>query len=283
MAKKTDNDVDKQVPLLFPIAKQQQQHMDANTNKMSEPALAPHLRRGSNHLDETTDGTDYILWSKDNTYFEMCRRHYIGNHTWGRPLAKYVDKAGVKNIVKAMNIDGLKIPKTLALYNKENISSFSLEIMKQIPQPYIIKPTHLAGSVHRVKDDTLESIKGDWEGTWEETHSSFMDDINLDFSTWHDEMQYKDVPHQIMMEEDVSNEIKQDVSYWYTSNGRPLFVSIQCSPTVGLLGTGQDRAFVNLNFQLLIKPFKSLEIPPFISLVSFPKVSYLTFDVCLSF
>lgn len=232
MAKKTDDDVDKQVPLLFPIAKQQQQqqqhHMDAS--KMSS-ALGLNLRGGSNHLDESTDGTDYILWSKDNTYFEMCCRHYIGNHTWGRPLAKkYVDKAGVKNIVKAMNIDGLKIPKTLALYNKENISSFSLETMKQIPQPYIIKPTHLAGgSVHRVKDDTLVSIKGDWEGTWEETHSSFMDDINLDFSSWHDEMQYKDVPHQIMMEEDVSNEIKQDVSYWYTSNGRPLFVSFNAA------------------------------------------------------
>ena len=257
MRKKTDmvntiDDADKQAPLLFPTAKQQQ-HMDAN--KMGT-ALAHGLRhrRGSNHFDETTtttDGTDYTLWSKDNTYFEMCRRHFIGNHTWGRPLAKYVDKAGVKNIVEAMNIDGLKIPKTLALYNKENISSFSLETMKQIPQPYIIKPTHLAGSVHRVKDDTLVSIKGDWEGTWEETHSSLMKDINLDFSSWHDEMQYKDVPHQIMIEEDVSNEIKQDVSYWYTSNGRPLFVSIQCSPTVGLLGTGQDRGFVNLNFQLL--------------------------------
>ena len=76
-------------------------------------------------------------------------------------------------------------------------------------------------------------------------------DLSLDFSLMHNEMQYKDVPHQIMIEEDISKETKSDVSFWYTSNGRPLFVSVQCSPTVDKLGTGQDRAFVNLDFQLL--------------------------------
>jgi hypothetical protein len=212
----------------------------------------------STRLELQARSADYTLWSKEETYFETCRKHYIGNHTWGEPLTKFVDKANVKSLVEAMNIDGLKIPKTLKVYNEGNISELTLEAMRQIPQPYIIKPTHIAGSVSRVKNDKWSCIKGcDEENepigkeTREKIVKKSMEDLALDFSAFHNELQYKDVPHQIIVEEDISNEIKTDVSYWYTSNRRPLFVSVQCSPTEGEIGTHQTRAFVTLNFERL--------------------------------
>ena len=90
-----------------------------------------------------TDDTDYTLWSKDDTYFETCRRHYIGNHTWGRPLGKWVDKAHAKKLVAAMGIEGLKIPRTYDLYDKKSIGRLTVAKLRQIPQPYIIKATHM--------------------------------------------------------------------------------------------------------------------------------------------
>ena len=45
--------------------------------------------------------------------------------------------------------------------------------------------------------------------------------------------------------------MKLDVSYWFTSNGRPVFVSIQCIPAESGIGTRIERAFVNLDFDKL--------------------------------
>jgi hypothetical protein len=75
-----------------------------------------------------------------------------------------------------------------------------------------------------------------------------MKSLDRDHSAKHNELQYKDVPHHIIIEEDVLvADMKLDVSYWYTSNGRPVFVSVQCSPTESGIGTHIDRAFVNLS------------------------------------
>ncbi|KAL7533222.1 hypothetical protein ACHAWF_004394 [Thalassiosira exigua] len=206
------------------------------------------------------DGTDYTLWSKKDTYFDTCQRRYLGNYTWGKPLTKFVDKAEAKNIVKAMNIDGLKIAKTLALYNNETMSSeFTLEEMRRFPMPYIIKPTHASGSVLRVKNGMvfcIKKCKGFKDTTiGEEALGQIQhyakQQLDIDFSKQSGEMQYKDVPRQIMIEEDISNESKFDVSKWFFVNARPLFAGIQCSPTVGEIAYVQDRAFVNLNFQQL--------------------------------
>ena len=203
--------------------------------------------------------TDYILWSKDDTYFETCRKRYIGNATWGQPLAKFVDKAQVKSIVEAMNIKGLKIPKTYALYNKANISELTVEKMRQIPQPYIIKPTHTSGMVSRVKNDVWTCFKECNEEVpigqkaIDIILSKSMSRLENDFSAKHNEPQYKDIPHQIIFEEDVFvGDVKSDVTFWYTSNGHPIFTSVQCSPTGNdELGTRKERAFVNMNFERL--------------------------------
>ena len=214
--------------------------------------------------------TAYMLWSKNDTYFETCRRHYIGNYTRGKRLTNLVDKANAKPIVEAMNIKGLKIPKTYAIYSKENISDFTVENMRQIPQPFIIKPTRTSGGVSCVKNDLYTCIKRNF-GVRDERQceldanlpigdtalnafrNSSMKSLDIDYSKTYNELQYKDIPHQIIIEEDVlAADIRTDVSYWYTSNGRLIFVSIQCSPT-DESGTGShgERAYVNLNFEKL--------------------------------
>ena len=228
-----------------------------NEHPFKSPPYLPNTEQQQRvNLDQATpfhgQPLDYTLWSKDDTYFETCRRHYIGNYTWGKLRTKFVDKAEAKNVVRAMNIDGLKISETYALYNKETMESdFTLEKMRQIPQPYIIKATHSAGRVSRVKNDTLSCIKGKCEPTpigkevLKRIQEQAKGEFRLNFSNQHREMQYKDVPHQLIIEEDISKEIKMDESMWFSSNGKPIFVRIWCK-----LGDGsRGRAFVNLNFQ----------------------------------
>ncbi|KAL7450489.1 hypothetical protein ACHAWC_002397 [Mediolabrus comicus] len=230
--------------------KQQQQAV------VVEPSQQPQqqLLRGERSsvvgsLTETIDN-EYTLWSKDDTYFETCRKHYIGNYTWGKARTKLVDKAEAKNIVRAMNIDGLHIPEVYAIYNIETMKSdFTLEAMRKLPQPYIIKPTHMAGSVSRMRNDTWSCIKGSCDDTpmseeaLDEIQWQAEADLRLDFSRWHKEMQYKDVPRQIIIEEDVSKESKLSLLMWFSSNGKLLFGVIPCK-------TGGFK-FFNTNFQLL--------------------------------
>ncbi|KAL7517745.1 hypothetical protein ACHAWX_002640 [Stephanocyclus meneghinianus] len=228
------------------------------------------VARGSNirsrardivHNDEPFfDNNDYVLWSKNDTYFQWCRTHHINNYTWGKALSKLVDKAEVKSIVKAMGVKGLDIPQTYAIYNSQNISEFTVDAMHRIPQPFIIKPTHASGGVSRVKNNTytcLKRCKGPSNLTGERAVTEIIKAANAsfstDYSTYRNELQYKDLPHQIIVEEDVLVDgVKTDVSYWYSANGQPLFVSIQCNPTEGnRLGTTTSRAFVNIKFERL--------------------------------
>lgn len=88
---------------------------------------------------------EYTMWSKDEGYMRDCALHIKGNHTWGRLHAPYVDKLEAKAIVEGMKVPSLKIPPTLAVLDKKNISMYSLEFMKSLKQPYIIKATHVSG------------------------------------------------------------------------------------------------------------------------------------------
>lgn len=138
----------KEQALESPTLLSEQQRLDKRANTSTSQLLR---WRQSDVDDGHGSNGRYTLWSKDDTYFETCRRDYIGNYEWGKALTKFVDKAEAKNVVRAMKVDGLKIPKTLALYNEETMSSdFTLETMRLIPQPYIIKPTHSWGIVCHV-------------------------------------------------------------------------------------------------------------------------------------
>eukprot|EP00956_Cyclotella_meneghiniana_P010473 scaffold14574_cov38-Cyclotella_meneghiniana.AAC.5 len=64
---------------LSPLIEQQLQRQ-MNANMMGGALWHVH---GRNFFGTTADGTNYTLWSKDVTYFETCRQHYIGNLNGG--------------------------------------------------------------------------------------------------------------------------------------------------------------------------------------------------------
>ena len=71
----------------------------------------------------------------------------------GKGACTLVDKVGVKNLIRTWEEEvegqlksfGLKIPPTLAVFTRANASLFTLGMLKQIPQPYIIKTSHGSG------------------------------------------------------------------------------------------------------------------------------------------
>ncbi len=89
---------------------------------------------------------EYLMFDKDETYMRNCEKHIKGNHTWGKQHAPYVDKLEAKNIVESMKVPHLKVIPTLAVLDKDNITSiYTLDFMKSLKQPYIIKSTHMSG------------------------------------------------------------------------------------------------------------------------------------------
>jgi len=81
------------------------------------------------------------------------------NHTWGQIHAPFVDKVEAKEIVKRARVTGLDVIPTLAVLDKHNISQYSLELMKSLKQPYIIKSTHMSGGVGRVFNNRYHCFK----------------------------------------------------------------------------------------------------------------------------
>lgn len=86
------------------------------------------------------------MWSQEEAYMRNCELHIKGNATWGQLHAPYVDKIEAKNIVQRMNVPNLRVIPTLAVLDKENVTDvYTLEFMRGLRQPYVIKSTHLSG------------------------------------------------------------------------------------------------------------------------------------------
>lgn len=198
-----------------------------------------------------------------------------------------MDKAHAKTLVAAMDIEGLKIPRTYALYDKKSIGQLTVAKLRQIPQPYIIKATHMSGEVSRVKDGRLTCVKGcDLSSSvpigkkaLAKVRKRSLRGLATDFTLLYNETQYalrtdtlpngRGLHPQIIIEEDIQvDDVTADVSFWYAAAGRPLFVSVQCSPTgAGDLGTTKERAifstdFRRLNMSLMRPPCPGQKVKP---------------------
>ena len=46
-----------------------------------------------------TNKDEYVLWSRNQTYFGDCQNNIVGNDEWGEERAPYVDKVGVKDMI----------------------------------------------------------------------------------------------------------------------------------------------------------------------------------------
>jgi hypothetical protein len=219
---------------------------------------------------------EYILWSRKETYFSECRGSFLYNDTWGKERAPFVDKVGVKNLLRqwqeedeSIKITGLKIPPTLAVFDKTNSSKFTLDALRAIPQPYIIKTSHGSGGIARVNNNTYQCVKECPPKTekimplgnkaFAEAHKLHIRKNLLNGKHARDnrEPQYQFVHPSIIIEKDIltgNKDIQRDVTYWYVADGVPIFVSQQCelNGQDGQLGTlSSSRAFFSARFQRL--------------------------------
>ena len=116
--------------------------------------------RGHNTHKGKAPKMEYIMWKKDDSYTKDCEVHYKNNHTWGKQHAPYVDKIEAKKIVERMRIPKLKVIPTLAVFDKQNITTeYTLSVLKRLTQPYIIKSTHVSGGVARVYNNLYHCFK----------------------------------------------------------------------------------------------------------------------------
>ena len=231
---------------------ERRKHHDINTDIAA--AIANNNRRLAPNIDWT-------MWSKDQAYMRDCILHYKNNETWGRMHAPFVDKVEAKNIIAKMNIQELMIIPTLAIFDQKNITKYTLELMKSIKQPYIIKSTHMSGGVARVYNNTYHCFKYCEYGkvlplgpaAYNVSRAQWMLDIHDDYSRNGGELQYRYIRPQIIIEEDIisGGKTSTDVTFWWLSNGHPVFISEQCEPAGDRQGFQMKRVFINTDHKKL--------------------------------
>ncbi|KAL3796146.1 hypothetical protein HJC23_000649, partial [Cyclotella cryptica] len=213
--------------------------------------------------DGSSDRTrEYIMWSKDESYFSECKQRFIRNETWGELHAPYVDKVQAKEILAKSNVPDLRIIPTLAILDKDNISSYSLEFMRSIPQPYIIKASHVSGGVARVFNNTYHCFKYCNNAkvlpldndAFTASQQQIDEDINTEYEKFGGETQYKYIKPRIIFEEDIisGGKTQTDVTYWWLTNGKPVFISHQCGERKeNQQGFQMKRIFLSTDFRRL--------------------------------
>lgn len=89
-------------------------HVDELPHKRSTIGT-PTQTLPSQHISDA-----YILWDHQEIYFQHCRTNLIGNATWGKQMAPYVDKVDAKDIIRKMS--SVEIIPTIAFLDKSNVS-----------------------------------------------------------------------------------------------------------------------------------------------------------------
>ncbi|GKY96596.1 hypothetical protein MPSEU_000619200 [Mayamaea pseudoterrestris] len=200
------------------------------------------------------------------TYTQECRSSFLFNNTWGKLKAQWADKDHVKRLIHDLNIPHLKIPKTLALFNKtvmENLTvqDLQLQIESLNATDYIIKPTHTSGAVAKVLDGSHYScFKKCKEPADEMILPEALPTVleNMKYSMEHffsnpryeafqkgRQTQYQYIPRQIIMEEHLNMDTLREW-HWWVIDGHPLWVCRRC----GLNGTYYSSRFQPLQLSL---------------------------------
>ena len=115
--------------------------------------------------NRTTATTQFVLYDENKRHFQDCRTRMLHNETWGQRVAPMVDKIGAKELIHQWSPSARIVP-TLAYWNASffdpTITSDDqlLESLMQIPQPYIMKPAHVSGTVSVVRYNEWRCIKG---------------------------------------------------------------------------------------------------------------------------
>lgn len=92
------------------------------------------------------------------------------------------------------------------------------------------------------------------EDAFNASRVQWVEDLHLDYSKNGNELQYRYITPRIIIEEDIisGHKTNTDVTYWWLSNGHPVFVSQQCRQPTGLQqGFQMDRVFLGTDYRRL--------------------------------
>lgn len=196
------------------------------------------------------------MWSPEEAHFHDCRKRLLGNEEWGKSIAPMVDKIGAKTFAHQSSPTAHIVP-TLSSFDSNNISLLTPDFLRRLPQPFVIKPTHISGWVMGVVNDTYQCLKAC------QITGSFDDDghalsliqlaknaLNSDYSASFKEMQYHTITPRIIVERYLPLHEMRDVTYWYIAHGVPVFVSMECSAPSNR-SDHEDRIFLTADYHPL--------------------------------
>ena len=204
--------------------------------------------------------SDFFLYDSNKRFFQHCRQHMLHNDTFGQLIAPYVDKVAAKDLAREWSPSVSIVP----TYDVWDAQDDWLRQMESLPQPFIVKPAHVSGTVGLIRNNTYHCIKG----------CSFYPDqvvplamrnrftqfifqwhykraMQSDYSRVFGERQYHYVPRRIIVEQALDMTQFSDVQYWYLSQGRILFVDVQCGKHGGSYVTSE---FQPLRMALTLEP-----------------------------
>ena len=196
-------------------------------------AAAQAADEGVPEIEVTSATSGYIMWSDNESWSHYCTRNILGNITWAKEIAPFVDKITAKDLVRDMG-SSVKIIPTLAEFDNTSISNFSLEAMQQLPDPFIMKPTHVSGGAARVYNGTYECFKFCLKpardisprklgpDSYEVAIQQLRHDLSKNYSSHKGEMQYSLIPHRVIVEKHLPSK-HIDPVLWFVIDGHPLF------------------------------------------------------------
>ena len=198
----------------------------------------------------------------DMTWLRECRERKLYNETWGATVAPFVDKVGTKELIAQWGTLVKTVP-NVAVYTRENISSFTPEVLANFPDS-IFKPGQGMGHTARIYNNTYNCFKAckgpedrhslSWkenDGDLEKAHKAIAATIKhllYRFPTqtfMEREPQYKFTPPRVLIEQRLPVESMKEY-HWWVVRGHPVFVCIRCDDGAEKRGSYYSTAFNEL-------------------------------------
>jgi TupA-like ATPgrasp len=220
---------------------------------VSKLAIVPHHGSSNNTLEPYDSEHFLVMLSKNRTYTGDCKSRYLYNKTWGKSVARFVDKLAAKQVLRQFNVAGLKIVPTITYYDETNISSFTLDAFLRLNSGNgaIIKPIHTSGGVAMIYNNTYHcfkrckrltnssasikkiqhskiSIPGNETLVYFIARSMIEQELESLYIRAEIETQYQFISRGIIIEERLRVEDMMEY-HWWVVNGHPVFVCIRCN------------------------------------------------------
>lgn len=222
------------------------------------------------HIDGySEDLRQQLMLPGNRTYTSECQTRYLYNSTWGKTRAPWADKVQSKELLKELDIEGIRIPRTLALFNKSMLDRMTVKdlelLVKELPSDFVLKPAHTSGAVARVVNASRYSCFKKCHypavnGRLPDAYNTMLKNMKYSIAHMHSrknyeriikgrQLQYEYIPKQIIIEEHLPLDQLDEWHFWVV-DGQILFVCLRC----GSHGSYFSTRFQTLNMSQGLPP-----------------------------